>query len=149
MADESVSCGTRQVEIPGRRDAYSGRGRGDSRGGRATSRWWLAARPTGPPTERFVGELCGDGAGLLFSCALVLATLLPAIERAFSGFDRVAVWHRRTATVGALLLNLHWVLATSTPDRYATGVGPGLGDVAPSSHLVSWIEQETSLGFSL
>jgi hypothetical protein len=91
---------------------------------------WLAARPPGPPTGRFLGELCGAEAVLLFSCTLVLATLLPGIERAFSGLDRVVVWHRRTATAGVLLLVPHVVLATSAPDRYATGIGPALGDVA-------------------
>lgn len=91
---------------------------------------WVVARPAGQPSERFVGELCGAEAILLFSVTLVLTTLLPAIERAFSGLDRVAVWHRRTATAGALLLIPHWALVTSAPNRYATGVGPGLGDVA-------------------
>jgi hypothetical protein len=37
---------------------------------------------------------------------------------------------------GVLLLIPHWVLATSTPDRYATGVGPGLGDFALLGLLV-------------
>jgi predicted ferric reductase len=91
---------------------------------------WVAARPAGQPTGRFIGEIFGAEAVLLFSCTLVLATLLPPIERAFSGLDRVVVWHRRTATAGVLLLIPHWALATSTPDRYATGIGPGLGDVA-------------------
>jgi len=91
---------------------------------------WVAARPSGLPTERFVGEICGAEAVLLFSCTLVLATLLPGIERAFSGLDRVVVWHRRAATAGLLLLVPHWALATSSPDRYATGIGPGLGDLA-------------------
>ena len=91
---------------------------------------WVAARPPGQPTERFVGELCGAEAVLLFSCTLVLATLLPGIERAFSGLDRVVVWHRRAATAGLLLLVPHWALVTSSPDRYATGIGPGLGDLA-------------------
>jgi predicted ferric reductase len=91
---------------------------------------WVAARPPGQPTGRFIGEICGAEAVLLFSCTLVLATLLPAIERAFSGLDRVVVWHRRTATAGVLLLIPHWALATSSPDRYATGIGPGLGDFA-------------------
>ncbi len=49
---------------------------------------WVAARPAGQPTGRFIGEICGAEAVLLFSCTLVLATLLPAIERAFSGLDR-------------------------------------------------------------
>ena len=62
---------------------------------------WVAARPAGQPTGRFIGEICGAEAVLLFSCTLVLATLLPPIERAFSGLDRVVVWHRRTATAGA------------------------------------------------
>jgi predicted ferric reductase len=97
---------------------------------------WIAARPPGQPTARFAGELCGAEAVLLFSCTLVLATLLPALERAFSGLDRVAVWHRRTATAGVLLLIPHWALATSAPDRYATGIGPGLGDVALLGLLV-------------
>jgi predicted ferric reductase len=91
---------------------------------------WVAARPAGQPTGRFIGEIFGAEAVLLFSCTLVLATLLPPIERAFSGLDRVVVWHRRTATAGVLLLIPHWALATSAPDRYATGIGPGLGDVA-------------------
>ncbi len=97
---------------------------------------WVAARPAGQPTGRFIGEICGAEAVLLFSCTLVLATLLPAIERAFSGLDRVVVWHRRTATAGVLLLIPHWALATSSPDRYATGIGPALGDLALLGLLV-------------
>ena len=91
---------------------------------------WVAARPPGQPAGRFLGELCGVEAVLLFSCSLVLATLLPVIERAFGGLDRVAVWHRRAATAGILLLLPHWAFATSALDPYATGAGPGLGDVA-------------------
>ena len=77
-----------------------------------------------------IGEMLGAEAVLLFSCALVLATILPPIERAFGGLDRVALWHRRVAEAGVLLLVPHVVLATSAPDRYATSVGPGLGDLA-------------------
>ena len=65
---------------------------------------WVAARPLGQPTGV-----------LLFSCSLALATLLPVIERAFGGLDRVTVWHRHAATAGLLHL-LHWGLATSAPD---------------------------------
>ena len=89
-------------------------------------------RPAGQPTGRFIGEICGAEAVLLFSCTLVLTTLLSPIERAFSGLDRVVVWHRRTATAGVLLLIPHWALATSAPDRFATGIGPGLGPSACS-----------------
>ncbi len=45
---------------------------------------WLLARPNGQPTGRFIGELCGAEAVLLFSCSLVLATLLAPIERTFA-----------------------------------------------------------------
>jgi predicted ferric reductase len=91
---------------------------------------WLAARPPSQPTGRYAGELCGAEAALLLSCALVLATLLPPIEHAFGGLDRVAVWHRRVATIAVLLLVPHLVLATSAADRYATAIGNGLGVVA-------------------
>ncbi len=91
---------------------------------------WVAAAPPGEPAGRFIGEMLGAEAVLLFSCALVLATLLPPIERAFGGLDRVALWHRRAAEAGLLLLVPHIILATSAPDRYATAAGPGLGDLA-------------------
>jgi predicted ferric reductase len=97
---------------------------------------WALARPAGQPTGRYAGEVCGAEAVLLLACSLVLVTLFPAIERAFCGLDRVAVWHRRAATAGVLLLVPHVALATSSPDRYATGIGPGLGDVALLGLLV-------------
>jgi hypothetical protein len=40
---------------------------------------WVTARPKGEPSGRFLGELCDAEAVLLFSCALVLATLLSFI----------------------------------------------------------------------
>ena len=52
---------------------------------------WLGAHPADEPSGRYAGELFGVEAVLLFSCSLVLATLLPPIERAFGGLDRVAV----------------------------------------------------------
>jgi predicted ferric reductase len=91
---------------------------------------WLVARPPNEPAVRYVGELFGAEAVLLLSCSLALATLLPAIERAFAGLDRVVVWHRRVATVAVLFLVPHLVLVGSSPDRYATTIGLGLGDVA-------------------
>jgi predicted ferric reductase len=91
---------------------------------------WLIARPPSQPAGRYVGELCGAEAVLLLSCALVLATLLPPIERAFGGLDHVAVWHRRVATIAVLLLVPHLVLVTSAADRYATAIGNGLGVLA-------------------
>lgn len=97
---------------------------------------WVAARPPGQPAARFVGELCGAEAVLLFSCSLVLATLLAPIERAFGGLDRVALWHRRAAVTGVLLLIPHVILVSSAPDRYATSLGHALGDLALVGLLV-------------
>jgi predicted ferric reductase len=91
---------------------------------------WTLARPPGDPTSRFIGELCGAEAVLLFSCALVLATVIPPIERAFGGLDQVAVWHRRVAMAGVVLLVPHVALVTSPPDPYLTTTGQYLGDVA-------------------
>ena len=97
---------------------------------------WVLARPGGQPLGRFLGELCGAEAVLLFSCSLVLATLLAPIERAFGGLDRVAVWHRRAAVAGVLLLIPHVALVSSAPDRYATSLGHALGDIALIGLLV-------------
>lgn len=91
---------------------------------------WLAARPPGQPEPRYLGEVCGVEAVVLFSCALVLATLIPAIETAFGGLDRVALWHRRVAILAMVLLVPHIALVTSPPDPYSTSTGQGLGDVA-------------------
>jgi predicted ferric reductase len=97
---------------------------------------WLAARPPGEPTGRFVGELSGAEAVLLMCCSLVLATLVPFIERAFGGLDRVAVWHRRAAAAGFVLLVPHVAFITSSPDPYETTLGHGLGDVALAGLLL-------------
>jgi predicted ferric reductase len=91
---------------------------------------WLAARPPNEPTARYIGEICGAEALLLFSCSLVLATFLRPIERAFSGLDRVVVWHRRAATAALLLLVPHVALITSAVDPYETTFGHDLGDLA-------------------
>ena len=91
---------------------------------------WLAARPGGEPGARFLGELFGVEAVVLFSCSLVLATLLPIIEAAFGGLDRVALWHRRVAIGGLLLLLPHVALVSSPADPFATSLGHGLGDLA-------------------
>ena len=91
---------------------------------------WVLARPSGQPWGRYVGEMLGAEAVLLFSCALVLATLLPTIERAFDGLDRVAQWHRHVAVVGALMMIVHPTFAGSTPVPDATSLGRGLGSLA-------------------
>jgi predicted ferric reductase len=97
---------------------------------------WLAERPSGQPTERFLGELAGAEALLLLSCSLVLIALVPYGERWFGGFDRVVLWHRWTAVAGVVLLVPHLALVTSSPDPNETGFGHALGDVALLGLLV-------------
>jgi predicted ferric reductase len=91
---------------------------------------WVLARPDGQPTGRYLGEFFGVEAVLLFSCALVLATLLGFIERAFGGLDRVAQWHRRVAVAAVVLMVLHPTIAGTTPVPDLSTVGKGLGSVA-------------------
>jgi predicted ferric reductase len=91
---------------------------------------WVVARPAHEPTARYIGEICGAEALFLFSSSLVLATFLRPIEHAFSGLDRVVVWHRYAATAALLLLVPHVALITSAADPYETTFGHGLGDLA-------------------
>jgi predicted ferric reductase len=91
---------------------------------------WVVARPGGQPGGRYLGEFFGVEAVLLFSCSLVLATLLRGIERAFGGLDRVAQWHRHTAVAAVILVVVHPSFAGSTPVAGASVMGLRLGDVA-------------------
>jgi predicted ferric reductase len=56
------------------------------------------------------------------SIGLVLISTLPWVEEWFDGIDHAAVWHRRVAITGLLLLALH-VLMASNPNGTALG-GP-------------------------
>ena len=91
---------------------------------------WALARPVGQPPGRYIGEFLGVEAVLLFSCALVLATLFGVIERAFGGLDRVAIWHRRVSVAGVVLMIVHPVFAGSGPVLNSSAVGRGLGSIA-------------------
>ena len=91
---------------------------------------WGLLHPSDQPWGRYIGELFGAEAVLLFSCSLVLATLLPWIERAFGGLDRVAQWHRHTAVAGVILMILHPTFAGSTSVPDVSVVGLALGSLA-------------------
>lgn len=91
---------------------------------------WIAARPEGQPTARYLGEFLGAEAVLLFSLSLVLATLLTFIEKAFGGLDRVARWHRGLAIAGVLLMIVHPTIAGTTPTDNPTSLALNLGHVA-------------------
>ncbi len=73
---------------------------------------WALARPTGIAATNFVGQLLGAEAILLLSIGLVLISTLPWVEALFDGIDRAAIWHRRVAMTGLLLLLPHILLAT-------------------------------------
>jgi len=83
---------------------------------------WTLARPAGQPTGSYVGQLLGAESILLLSIGLVLISTLPWVEEWFDGIDRAAVWHRRVAITGLVLLAPHILLA-SNPNGTALG-GP-------------------------
>jgi len=83
---------------------------------------WLLARPPGEPVGRHIGQLLGAESILLLSIGLVLISTLPWIEHWFDGIDRAAIWHRRVAISGLVLLAPH-ILLSSNPNGTALG-GP-------------------------
>jgi predicted ferric reductase len=83
---------------------------------------WIVARPAGQPTGSYVGQLLGAEAILLLSIGLVLISTLPWVEEWFDGIDRAAIWHRRVAITGLVLLLPH-LLLSSNPHGTALG-GP-------------------------
>jgi len=88
---------------------------------------WLVYRPSGEPTTAYLGQLVGAVSVVLLSIALVLISTLPVVEDWFDGIDRAAIWHRRLAITGLVLLALHIPFASS-PD--GTSPGQTLGAVA-------------------
>src|SRR3954454_12924529 len=85
---------------------------------------WALARPAGEPTGRYVGQLFGAESVLLLSIGLVLISTLPWVEEFFDGIDRAAIWHRRVAITGIVLLAPHILMASN---RHGTTLGGPLG----------------------
>lgn len=73
---------------------------------------WAVFRPTEVPVGTYIGQFLGAQSILLLSIALVLISTLPRVEVWFDGIDRAAVWHRRAAILGVVLLLPHILLAT-------------------------------------
>ena len=86
---------------------------------------WTVARPAGQPTGSYIGQLLGAESILLLSIALVLISTLPWVEVWFDGIDRAAIWHRRVAIAGLVLLAPH-ILLSSNPEG-GTALGGPLG----------------------
>lgn len=74
---------------------------------------WLFLRPAGEPTVAYFGQYLGALSVVLLSMSLVLISSLPAVEAWFDGIDRAAIWHRRMAITGLVLLAGHIPLASS------------------------------------
>ena len=87
---------------------------------------WLVGRPAGEPGGSYVGQFLGAESVLLLSIALVLISTLPWVEEWFDGIDRAAIWHRRVAITGLILLAPH-ILLSSSP--HGTTLGGPLGAI--------------------
>lgn len=98
---------------------------------------WYLMRPGGEAVPGYLGQLFGGESILLFSIALVLISTLPQVEHIFGGIDHAAIWHRRLAITGSLLLVPHIQLAANPA---ATSVGKALAVIAATglAALVVW-----------
>ncbi len=100
---------------------------------------WVLVRPRGLSTGNYVGQLAGVEAILLMSIALVLISTLPWVEAYFDGIDRAAIWHRRCAIAGILLLVPHIMFAHRGGQASASWAGPaGLVSTIGLATLVVW-----------
>lgn len=98
---------------------------------------WLVARPAGVATVTFWGQMLGAESVLLLSMGLVLVSTLPLVEQWFDGIDRAAIWHRRVAITGMLLLLVHMMTA-SNPSPTSLGKALAVVGAAGLIALVVW-----------
>jgi len=98
---------------------------------------WLVARPAGEPLARHLGQLFGGESVLLFSVALVVISTLPHVEQVFGGIDYAAIWHRRLAIAGSLLLLPHVELA-SNPEATSLGKALAVPGAVGIAALIVW-----------
>jgi predicted ferric reductase len=98
---------------------------------------WIVARPTGESTGSYVGQLLGAESILLLSIGLVLISTLPWVEEWFDGIDRAAIWHRRLAITGILLLVPH-ILLSSNPNGTTLGGPLGIIGAVGMVALALW-----------
>jgi len=94
---------------------------------------WFAAEPAGQPAVAYLGQFFGAESVLLLSMGLVLISTLPWCEALFDGIDRAAIWHRRVAITGMILLVPHIVLSAN-PHR--SSLGPLLGVISAAGLLI-------------
>jgi predicted ferric reductase len=94
---------------------------------------WFTAEPPGQPAAAYLGQFLGAESVLLLSVGLVLISTLPWCEALFDGIDRAAIWHRRVAVTGMILLVPHTVLSAN-PHR--SSLGPPLGVIGAAGLLI-------------
>jgi predicted ferric reductase len=85
---------------------------------------WAIAKPAGEASGSYYGQLFGAESILLLSIGLVLISTLPWVEEFFDGIDRAAIWHRRVAITGLVLLAPHILMSSN---RHGTTLGGPLG----------------------
>jgi predicted ferric reductase len=74
---------------------------------------WCIEGPGNGGWGSFVAQLAGAEAVLLMSAAVVLISVLPAVEVWFDGIDRAAIWHRRLSITATLLLVPHIMFSSA------------------------------------
>ena len=103
---------------------------------------WVAARPTDGFSASYVGQGLGAMSVLLLTIVLVLISTLTVVERWFDGVDRAAIWHRRVAILGVLLLVPHILLSSGGASSLGGTLGiigaSGLGVLALWAVLPRW-----------
>jgi predicted ferric reductase len=99
---------------------------------------WVVARPSDVPGLSYVGQFLGAESILLLSIALVLISSLPWVEIWFDGIDRAAIWHRRVAMLGLLLLLPHILMSARAPGHSGPGGALGAIGLLGLAGLVAW-----------
>src|SRR5215472_14689885 len=94
---------------------------------------WFVAGPPGQPAVAYLGQFFGAESVLLLSMGLVLISTLPWCEALFDGIDRAAIWHRRVAITGMILLVPHIVLSANP---HHSSLGPLLGVIGAAGLLI-------------
>ena len=98
---------------------------------------WVVCHPPGERFGSYLGQFLGAEAILLLSVALVLISTLPWVEVWFDGIDRAAIWHRRLAITGLVLLAPH-ILLSSNPAGSSLGGPLAVAGVVGMVALALW-----------
>ncbi len=98
---------------------------------------WIVGRPAGQDGGSYLGQLLGAESVLLLSVGLVLVSTLPWVEAWFDGIDRAAIWHRRVAITGVVMLVPH-VLLAANPHGTLLGAPLGVVGITGMAALAAW-----------